>query len=675
MRKHLAIAGILGVAALVALIAGWPRPGPGERDAALEIVHVGPTEVTLAWRTRAASQGSIRYQPSSGQLDPETVSEPPPPSRQHRLVLRGLEPGMRYRYGLAGGELRHQLATQPLPATPFSFLLLWGDAPEHLAELTRSESAEFVLSLTPVPTTGPDPYAAVRPSLALFGPFGPSSRVVEQPQADGWGLDWAGLRLLLVSDPAQIAELLAGQAPHTVGVIWRGGQVDRAGLGSSALHAAIVRHNRQLPTSPVSFALVPGTGQAPVELDDVVYADLPLARDGKALSGAMRLDVGPESTIARFLDGGSEIALRKPPLEGRRTCQECRELADRGAYEESVRAYQEFIQTHEGHYQIDDAHYAIGQILDERLFRFADALGWYRRLVEHYPSSTLAPLGRQRIAFLTARADHDFQPLARFERIRTVELARHKNDPLEREHLLTQARAILDEYPDSSLAPEIGYWLANQYRPTEPDRAVAAYRELLTRYPDHALAADARIEIGETYYEARRYRAAITAFREALGATPGRADGIRPQIARAERNVRRGLLAWTGWAALLLLLGPVVAWRPRGLARRELRRATAAFLGLAAVTLLGAWLIHEQFTGRAELLGLALTIPATACFGYPVTASLGRKLLGSTEDDRRTARRLLAALVGAVLSLVVIGAGSYLGLYYLNEHYLTGFGL
>jgi tetratricopeptide (TPR) repeat protein len=295
--------------------------------------------------------------------------------------------------------------------------------------------------------------------------------------------------------------------------------------------------------------------------------------------------------------------------------------------------------------------------------------------VAEYPESTLVPLARQRVAFLTARADHEFEPLARFERIRRQELARHKQSPADRERLLQQVQVIVSDFPTSVLCPEIRYWLANQYRQSNPDRAVELYRELLAKHGDQPLAADARIEIGETYYEARRYREAEAAYRDALRADPARAAAIEPQIKRSTRNQRRHTLATTGWAMLALLVVPVAAFRPRGLSRRELRRGVMALCALAPVTLLGAWLVHEQFASRLELFGLALAAPAAACLGYPVTASLGRKLVRSPEDDERRGRRWLAALAGVLLSLLAVLAASYLAIYHLNEHYLTAFGL
>jgi len=400
------------------------------------------------------------------------------------------------------------------------------------------------------------------------------------------------------------------------------------------------------------------------------------ARPGQAGSVVARLEPGLAATVTQVLDRRSKPSPHMLELGRRRTCKQCRQLADQGAYEQSVKAYQEFIQTHQGHYQIDDAHYAIAEIYDERLFRFPDALGWYRKLVAAYPHSTLVPLARQRIAYLSAHADHDYQPLARFERIRKVELAQTPPGSSARMRVLAEVEGILAEFPGCSLAPTMIYWLANQYRATDPDRAVATYRRLIAAHPRDEAVDDAWIEIGETYYQAGRYREAIAALEQARDAVPARAQVIEAQIGRARRNATRAALAWASWATLLLVVAAATLVRPRGLWARDFRWAAAAFAPLGSVILIGGWLVHEQFASPLELVGLGLGIAASATFGFPFASALARKLvLGGRADAAGLGRELLAGLVGALLGLWLLGVGAYLTVLYSNEHYLTSFGL
>ena len=285
------------------------------------------------------------------------------------------------------------------------------------------------------------------------------------------------------------------------------------------------------------------------------------------------------------------------------------------------------------------------------------------------------PLARQRIKFLKAHSDHDYQPLARFDRIRKIDYARQKNSVAGSEKVLAQVRAIVTEFPSCSLAPEMVYWLANQYRMVDADRAVATYRELIDQHPDSPNLDDARIEIGETYYLAGRYDEAIAAFTEARAAVPARATAIDALMGRAKRNLSRGRLAWAGWALVLLVMVPGVAWPPAGLPRRELRRAAIAFLPLCVFILLVGWLIHEQFKSALELVGLSLAFAAAAAFGFPFTTRLSQKLLRCGAKDDRPGRQLLTGLVSLLLGLLVLGAGAYLAVFHLSEHYLTGLGM
>src|SRR5512133_2020234 len=103
--------------------ASWPRRSRVELDVAFELIELGAHQATVAWRTREPGRGSLRYLPLSEQRAAEVATAPPPGTTLHRLVLRGLEPATRYRYGLAAGGPDYAFETQPLPGTPFSFLL------------------------------------------------------------------------------------------------------------------------------------------------------------------------------------------------------------------------------------------------------------------------------------------------------------------------------------------------------------------------------------------------------------------------------------------------------------------------------------------------------------------------------------------------------------------------
>ena len=314
-------------------------------------------------------------------------------------------------------------------------------------------------------------------------------------------LNWGGL-VLAFSD--QLSSVPAGS---TIGLVLKDAKVN---------HADLVKHH-------VAFVITLGTKAEVRDLDGIIYLTLPA-------SGAARIDFDSESLVAFLIDQKREVTLRKQAVNRRRTCKECRQLADKGAYKESVKAYQKFIAENQGHYQIDDAHYAIAEILDEHLFSYTEALVWYEKLINQYPLSTLAPLVKQRMKYL--KAHPEFEPLAKFERIRKFEFAKSKNVQL----ILNRVEALITTYPKASITPEMHYWLASQYRRLEPTRAVGWYRTLIKKFPTYENVADAWVEIGETYYQHGQYQAAITAHQAALKAVPDREKSIQAQIRRAKRN-------------------------------------------------------------------------------------------------------------------------------------------
>ncbi len=632
-----------------------------------EISHPGPGEVTVAWRTRAASAGWVEHRRAGADAPWRRVNQGGGPRTTHRVTLTGLKPGARYRYRLAGSLERHGFQTPPAADAAFSFLLLWGAVPADAGALVQAELPDFVVVMAPPSAGSADPLAATRASVPVYGPTGPDSRVSPRKGRPAWALDWGGLRLAFAQKSEQIFDLLDSTRAHTIGVVYTGDFK----VGAEEFLAQVQLLHQKLKRRGGSPSFVIGGGQRLERQEHHGVVRLSLPRE----AGSARVDVDRGSVVAVTTGQGQELVLRRSSVPRRRTCRECRRLAERGAYEQSLRAYKAFIRSNQGHYQLDDAHLAIAEILDESLFRHQEALAWYRRLMARYPRSALAPMARQRVKYLQAHSGYVFVPLARFERVRRRELAAAGDDPMAARAALGRVEAIIRDYPRSTLVPVMIYWLANQHRGSDADRAVAFYRRLISQHPRHARAADARVEIGETYYRARRYEEALAALATARQALPGRAAAITAQEDRTRRNLRRRQMAVAAGAAapVILLLG--LLWPPRGVSRRRLARAVKAFVPLAGLILLGGWLVHEQFSGPAVLLGLGLSISAAACFGYPFTAALAHKVLMAGRADAGLGRRLLAAAVSAGAGLLLLACAAYLSIYLLDEHYLTTFKL
>ncbi|MDD5135295.1 MAG: tetratricopeptide repeat protein, partial [Phycisphaerae bacterium] len=553
MRKlWLIILIIAAVGVFVILKSRRSTTGP---DVTPEILNITSSQATVAWLSEKEYKGRVFYQPAGGKIAPLSATEVFGASKLHEIVLTGLHPASRYSYWLENSESRFQFQTQPAANDPFSFLIVWGNVSDRIISLTMSESAEFIISLAGQSKQNAEEFSSVRAYVPIYNLDGADSPFLRatagKTQNNGddlWKLDWGGLRLIFINrlnDTAKLSDMLDTPAAHTIGIIINSpeiiGELEPEKISETALHSILLAHNKQHPTKPAAFAAVNGKGIQDAEIDGIRYFGIDTANK----SGAVRIDRDVESARAVFVDEeGKEIALKQPPLKQKRTCEECRRLADKGAYEQSIKAYLGFIETNKGSFQIDDAYFAIADIYDGKLFDFEKALLWYNRLVKEYPDSTFVPLANQRIKYIAAYCDYEYKPLVSFERIKVIEYARKKDIPEEENKIFGQIESLINEYPDSNIAPVMQHWLANQYRLRNPDKAVEAYMRLRKNYAGHSEAQEAMLEIGETYYDAARYKEAVVALNEAMSQLPALAETIKAQIARAERNLRRDKIAY-----------------------------------------------------------------------------------------------------------------------------------
>jgi len=651
------------------------KPGKkAEAEIRPEVLNVSSSQATIAWLSEKKYKGLVFFQPAGDAAALLPAAETFGASGQHEVILTGLWPSTRYTYRVGDSKARFQFQTQPAVTDPFSFLIVWGDISDRVVPLMRSELAEFIISLTPPSGQNFDQFSDVRPYVPVYGSSGIDSPFLRaaagRHQTDSgnlWKLDWGGLRLIFVGgavDTAKIADLFNTPAAHTIGIITSLGTIgefESKKISESALHSALVSHNKQHPAKPAAFVAVIGKDADNVEVDGVQYFGI---SSGTKSSGAIRIDVDVESVRAVFIDENRELALKQPPLKQKRTCEECRRLADKGAYEESIKAYLEFIEAHKGSFQIDDAYYAIADIYDNKLFEFDKALTWYRRLISEYSDSTFTALANQRIKYISAYSDYDYKPLASFERIKAIEYARKKDQPQERNRIFNEVKSLIKEYPDSNLAPVMQHWLANQYRLSNPDKAVEAYMALRKNYSGHSEAQEAMVEIGETYYDAGRYKEAIIAFKQALNESPALADTIKTQIARAQRNIRRDKISYACWIVLAITCGIAFLRKPRSVETSRIFWSFVVFVITGVLLSFGAWLIHEQFNSLKEMLLIVFFFSTTTAVSTLISMSFTDKLLAKNN------RSVLAAVAGTMAGIIFFLAGIYLTIYYVYVHYL-----
>nr|WP_319394743.1 tetratricopeptide repeat protein [uncultured Desulfobacter sp.] len=640
----------------------------------IEVIRIERRQATIAWTTAEAFQGEVFYRTAAGGNAAVSVKESLSKSFHHQVELTNLTPGTRYTYWIDNPGKRYQFQTRPEANTPFSFILGGKGNPEMIRTMVMNEVPDFIIDAGPVPDKGIDPFHLARPYVPIFDHFGPNPNFqggAKRPQPDLWCLDWGELHLWVANSPDFIQlPLPEFNKAGLQGLLLAGGM---AGLDAetslvppSPLHDALVRHNRRHASRPVVFVLVKSMEPRHKTMDDITYLGLPM---GTAQMSNVRIDVGRYQADAVLLDTHKKIVLKSPPLEGRISCDDCRKLADQGAYDAAIKAYKTFIQNHDaGHFQIDDAYFATARLYDEKLFDYPSAMYWYQALIQKEPNSSLTPLARQRVKFLQHRSDFDYAPLARFEKIKTTRMAGTDSTQETIAQHLEQARAIVDQYKTAVVAPAILHWLGMAYRDIDTDRSVAAFERLSKNYPHSEEASTSALDIGDTYYDAGIYDPAIQAYEKALvrhTGMPGMSQAIEAKIQRSKRNIRRKTSGRATLALVCLIPLLIVLMPPKGIYAGAVRRAVWAFPLIFGVNFLGAWVIHEQFMSTVQMVELAFGLSLAAVWG----GAAGGVLMAKIKKPGAGAG-IVRAMAGLTAGLVVFISASYLAVYIVYEHYL-----
>lgn len=247
---------------------------------------------------------------------------------------------------------------------------------------------------------------------------------------------------------------------------------------------------------------------------------------------------------------------------------------------------------------------------------YAAAVSWYARIVSDAGSSYFARKAGTRLAELRAHADFGFAPYGRFEALRRDYRA------LGGDAAVAEARRILEAFPAAAVAPEVRYWLGNEFRETRGDLAAAAveYRRLADDFPTHPLAPIALDRIGRMLEQRGRFDEARDVYAELERRYPesgSRADfekrrelAERGKWRKRAAQASRGVLAFSfvlfvaagGWRVDARKLWPAV----RG------KAAFALLLGLAPAAFLHFYdglfspslsVMSLAFAGYAGVLG------------------------------------------------------------------------
>ncbi len=657
------------VLAITGLLAGCNHSDSRQVGNHVQVMEVTQRQAVITWQTDKPSKGRVFYRAASGTGKTETALETLAAAYRHRVRLVNLEPGTRYTYWIDDPDNRFQFQTQPLATHPFSFMLVSAVNPKGIENQVMGELPDFILDTgTPEPERD-SAYRRISAYIPVYTPSGPLPEFGAGPMPvdrQSWFLQWGGFQLAVLEHLDQIRNISFPAASGIRGIVVhnKSPSQDKKTFDEFKQDSLAADLTAVLKSLNISFIIGPAKNFQHHQAGELSVVGLPFAAP-QDHDMFIRVDVDAQSAHAVDLKRGQRYALKQAPLKEKITCDDCRKLADKGAYQAAIKAYQSFIENNQGHFQIDDAYFAIALLFDEKLFDFKPAIQWYQRLVNEYASSSFAPLARQRITYLQKRSDHDFEPLARFERIRKTDYARKKDQPAERMRLLKEVQDIVEAFPKAHVASQIQYWLGIQYRDINLDRSIQSFQRLLNNYPNAPEARHAIIDIGDTYYQEGMYRKAREIYRQALEMAGTSSRTLESQIRRCSRNLLRQHLAIAAVIILLGLSAGAVFTKPVGFPIQMVKQGILAWVGLASVLLMASWIIHEQFLSVREMTGLVSGLTTAAVWAGLAGNILARKI------------RIVPHIMwtGAAVGLLLFICGAYLSIFWINIHYLIIFKL
>lgn len=659
---------ILMVITVLFLLAGCSTMPSDENPPV--ITNVTKNEVTINWESKDKYKGKVFYKNAGKQERPAMSADILGSSNKHEVMIKGLSPSTHYVYWLGGAEnKKYSFQTEADNSASFTFLIADSDSSDDLSSLILSEDCSFILSLK---GKSDNTFSSCRSLLPVFYLDKNDNAAGESAVREAiWSFDWGGLRMILVNSQGSVNSYLYAPGSHTIGIILNKDVMsnDKSEICRTEFHRTLVMHNQESPNSPVAFVGVMYFSQDTLRLDDILYFNL---SDGSAghsekHQGIVMLDIDVESATAYIPALDRELLLKAPPLQGKRTCKGCQRLAEKGAYKESIEAYKAFIDHHQGHFQIDDAYFAIAEILDEKLFQYKDAIDWYNLLIEKYPESSLIPIAKLRISYISEYSDYNYEPLAGFERLKTVDFLKARDKKDEQQQLLEKANNLLNKYPSCKITPVVMLWIASQYQQFDSGKAIRYYQGLKAKFPAFSIENEVAMKIGETYYNSGNFSDAKKAFIQARMELPQSIQAIDAQLNRIKRNNGREILKYVAWLIIALVSLVSVIKKPAGLRRVRIKRTILISVIYTLLLCILSWLIREEFRSYNEMLLILACSVLLMPFSAIVSTTLASKLFPR--------HNVLAKLIGSIAGILIFIFGYYLIIYYVNVHYLITFKL
>ena len=379
---------------------------------------------------------------------------------------------------------------------------------------------------------------------------------------------------------------------------------------------------------------------------------------------------------AYYPSAEKELILRMPPEQSRRLCNECRRLADKAMFEESIKAYKDFIENNHEKFNTEDAYLSVAKIYDEKLYRYNEASEWYKNVKDKFSESTSALYAKQRLKYFRKNSDYDFVPLQKFERLKS-DFAQTKENSTRQQggikkfnsvqkKLVNEAEGILTQYSDCKISSGIMLWLANQYQQADYRKALGYYKTLTEKNKEFSRKNEILVKIGETYNYAGLYKEARSAFLEAVKENPEKSDTVKMKLKRVETSISRTIIRNFAWVLALVLLLLCLIIRPYGIKIPKVKSLlfiTGAYIyTFIIVFFVLREEITETFNSYNEIILFFIAFILLLILSLIASATYSLKL--------RLKYIHLSGLIGALAGTMFFVTMFYLLMYYIYPQYL-----
>ncbi len=572
----------------------------------LRLVEVEPYSAALAWNSAHEETFTVLY--GEGTLfDREITTEAR--SKNHEVKLTGLKPSTRYSYRIEPSGASASFRSAPAKDGAFDIAVLDSGSPA-----CGDSGAGF--------DTNPDIVilASNCPGAAANHP---ESILTLGIPDDPIRLKFGNSSLIIASDIAALSENdIDGTKEKTIAV-------------TKALPDAAPEFLLKTPIISPRGALLNG-----------VKTLLP-----KEQSAFLEVDAFEIAFAESKSDAHARTVIVEAPPETRKTCLYCDRLLESGRYEESLSWYRNFVAENRDRHAVEDAYFSMARLLDEKLFRYNQAIGAYEEFLKLYPKSRKTMLAEYRLEYLRGHSDADFKPLQIFDKAKAGLV---RGDPMP---AVVKVESLLANYPDSSVSREALYWLGHILETKDPRHAIGHYRNLIEKYPDGDDAVAASIALGDIAYRAKRYLRAIENYRAAAkNASDKFTLSIEDKLRKSHRNVYREIARWASWFILAAWLAITLLSRP-DVAMSDLRRSAFLIVIYAFVGGIYFGLTYEMSKVLLPLISSMAVIMSLILF---TNRTLGR---GKWNFPWIIAAHMVSCCMAAL----------YLIMYHFHQLYVFGF--